>query len=83
MLRSMQRTLALIANRLENPKQHLPQLPRGVGRKSLAASAKDEFGKYLVEHPTFADLFDEARFQADVESIMADLVQINQQKKVN
>jgi hypothetical protein len=39
----------------------------------LAARAKEAFGNLLVEHPAFADLFSEARFQADIESIMDDL----------
>jgi hypothetical protein len=71
-LRDLQRTLAVIGNKLSS-RDKLPQLLRGTGMKSLAAMAKEEFGELLVEHPTFADLFDEARFQADIESIMSDL----------
>jgi hypothetical protein len=71
-LRTLQRTLALIGNKLSS-RDKLPQLLRGTGGKTLAQLAKEKFGELLVEHPTFADLFSETRFQADIESIMDDL----------
>jgi hypothetical protein len=73
LLRTLQSTLALLGSKLSIGSKHkLPLLLRGNGKKTLAQMAKETFGDLLVEHPTYAHLFDEARFQADVESMMAD-----------
>ncbi len=72
LLRCLQRTLAVIGRKLSS-RDKLPQLLRGTGGKSLATLAKERFGDLLVEHPSFADLFSDERFQADIESIMDDI----------